>query len=146
MLKNPTPGRRRRMCGHLLTTLASLLVGYAAWATEQASTAVPLASRTDSMPSGQEMRGLKLKIRLDPDAKVSIQADHVGNGSNGMLTLEGHVRIDTSMLVARRTPSGRMTAMDRHSAIIEAERALITPQANGGMEVEIENGFRFVRD
>jgi hypothetical protein len=133
MLKNATPSRRRRACGQLLVALASLLVGYAAWATEPSA-------------PGQELRGLKLKLRLDPNAQVNTQADHVSNGPNGIRTLEGHVRIDTSVLVVRRTASKEVMAIDRRRAVIEAEKALITPQTNGGVEVEIEDGFRFVRD
>ena len=34
MLKKSGPSRRRRTCGYLLVALSSLLVGYAAWATE----------------------------------------------------------------------------------------------------------------
>jgi beta-lactamase regulating signal transducer with metallopeptidase domain len=129
MLKNATPSRRRRLCGRLLVALASLLVGYAAWATE------PYATGSTAIPV--EFRGLIMKLRLDPDAKVDFHADHITNRSNGTVTLEGHVHIDTSVLVARR---------DRRSASIEAEKAVITPRANGGVELEIENGFRFIRD
>jgi hypothetical protein len=34
MLKKSGPSRRRRTCGYLLVAVSSLLVGYAAWATE----------------------------------------------------------------------------------------------------------------
>jgi hypothetical protein len=146
MIKKSAPSRPRRTCGHLLVALTSVVVVCAAWAAEPstiAATAVFTAPPTNVMlpASGTEIHGPKLKMMLGPDAKLSSQADRVSKGQDGIETLQGHVRIDASLLVVRRTPSGQVITTDRRGMIVEAEKAVITPQPSGVAKLEIENGF-----
>ncbi len=165
MLQKSTPSHRRRTCGRLLVGLASFVVGYAAWAAEPSTPALAdvATAPTNSMrlSEGQvrtvgngrahiderqhEIRGPKLAMMLGPDAKMSFTADRVSRRrQDGVAILEGHVRIEATFHVVSRAPSGQVTQDNWRGAIVEGERVVITPQANGDAKVEIENGL--IRD
>ena len=133
MLKKATPSRSRRTCGQLLVALTSLVVGYATWAAEPdaiQSTVPSAASPTN------EIRGSRLTMMLEPHQNVESYADHANfDPDNHVATLEGHVRI-----VVHRTPSDRATTGHLRSVVIEGDKVVITPQAAGAAQVEIENG------
>ncbi len=135
MLKQSAPGRVRRACGGAFVAIATLVVGYAAWAAEPATTpaspvAAPVAavktqppapasavkqgeaetsgpsSAPEPMPSGV--------LAFGPELKVETSAESARSGPDGGQILEGNVRIDASPLSGsptrtvkvRRLPSG----------------------------------------
>jgi bla regulator protein BlaR1 len=141
MLKKSGPSRRRRTCGRVLVALASLVVGFAAWAIEPPATESATASA--SAPTN-ETRSPKLTLTLGPcrNSKMSFQADHEESDSDkGVLTMEGHVHIETSARCVRWTPSQQMMTADPRTIVVEGDKAVLTRQANGGSKVEIENGL-----
>lgn len=141
MLKKSAPSRRRRTCGRVLIALASLVVSFAAWAIEPPATEATTASA--SAPTN-ETRSPKLTLTLGPcrNSKMSVQADHQESDSDkGVLTMEGHVRIEASARCVRWTLSQRMMTTDPRTVIVEGDKAVLTRQANGGSKVEIENGL-----
>ena len=141
MLKKSAPSRQRRTCGRVLIALASLLVGFAAWAIEPPATESTMAP---APAPTNEMRSPKLTLTLGPcwNSKMSVQADHQESDSDkGVLTMEGHVRIETSARCVRWTPSQQIRTTDPRTVVGEGETAVLTRQASGGSRVEIENAL-----
>jgi bla regulator protein BlaR1 len=139
MLKKAPPSRRRRTCGHLLVALASFVVGYAAWSAEPS---VAESTAASAVAPKTEIRGPKQTLILFLDPKVSAQADRSNyEQEKGVMTMEGHVRIDTFARFVRWTPSHQMTTTDPRRMIVEADKVVITRQADGSSKVEIENGL-----
>ena len=133
MLKKTTPSRQRRACGHLLVAVTSFAVGFTAWAAEPDATRSIAPSAT---ASSNEIRGSRLTMMLEPHPNVETYADHANfDQDNHVVTLEGHVRV-----IVHRTPSDQATAAHLRSVVIEGDRVVITPQAAGAAQVEIENG------
>jgi len=79
-----------------------------------------------------------------PGAPVTINADRASVGPNveetTPVTLEGHVRIKASASAVHGSSSEQGMASELGNVLIEADRIVMTKQADGRELLEIENG------
>ena len=154
MLKGNIPGRARRACGKAFVLIASLAVGYTAWAAEPVLTPAPLASSpvaaAKSEPEVQMLSVAKAVLALGPELRVATSADSVRTGPDGTTILEGNVRINATRLSGpqqparvRRSPDGKshVAGARWQTMMVTTERAVISPLGNGGVKVAFENGI-----
>jgi beta-lactamase regulating signal transducer with metallopeptidase domain len=145
MVSKSAPSRGRRVCGNVFVALASLMLGYAAWAAEPSPPASTADTATGIEPQ-HELHGPHLQMRLPAHSPgpMTYNADSVAQsfigGSDGTLILQGHVRIEATIPVEHRNSAGQVITMDWQRRVIEAERVVMTPRPDGGVMLDIENG------
>jgi bla regulator protein blaR1 len=125
MLKRNVPGRTRRALGGALVVVASLAVGYTAWAAEPVA---PVESKPEARTADLK-RFVKAVFTFAPELRVETSADSMTSGPNGTTILEGNVRIVASRL-----------AGSRQTTTVRTERAVISSLGNGSIKVDFENG------
>ncbi len=165
MTKRPMPGRIRRTCGHVFVAVASLMIGYSAWAAQPVTVApitgsgisAPITQSPAALTSSSSVRvygtgvsvenigdlthvaGPRLRLVFDPGVHFDWQSDHVATEPDGARTLEGHVRIVADAVHVTR--SGTLVTKSVVQPVIAyAERAVLTAQRGGGFTLSIENG------
>lgn len=135
MLKKTTHSVQRRACGQLLVAVISFAVAFSAWAAEpDAMRSIGLSAPSSS----NEIRGSRLTLMLEPHpngvSNIEFFADHTNfDEENHVTTMEGRVRIIVHT-------SDHATTGHLRSVVIEGDKVVITPQAAGGSQLEIENG------
>ncbi len=152
MVKKAPPSHRRRTYGRACVVFASLSVGVSVWAVQpatairavvddsppntQAATLAPAeaaVSITGTLVNMQrvgdfvQVTGNDLQLLIGPAVQVQFRSDTVSNKSDGSRTLEGHVSITA-------------TSTDAQPMIASAMKAVVTPQASGGIKVSLEHG------
>jgi beta-lactamase regulating signal transducer with metallopeptidase domain len=139
MVGKSTPSRGRRVCGNVFVAIASLVLGYAAWAAEPSPPASTADTATGIEPQ-HELHGPHLQMRLRTQSPVTFNADSMIGGLDGTTVFQGHVRIEASVPTTHRTPAGETETIDWRDSIIEAEKVVMTKQSDGVVILDIENG------
>jgi bla regulator protein blaR1 len=167
MIKTDIPTRARRTLGGSLLAVTSLAVGYAAWAAEPALTPTqsdPQQVEQAPLPPlpGGEVKHFVLRgtpggdgqrrgmLRFSGNVPVQTSASTVTSGPNGQQILEGDVRIDVTRPAGapghatkvRKTPAGQVTTETKapQSLTLKAEKVILTPLPDGGVQLEWDNG------
>ncbi len=165
MTQRPLPGRTRRACGHLFVAVASLLIGYSAWAaqpvtvapTTESQISAPTAESPAALTTSSSVRlygtgvtvedvggstrvaGPKLRLVLDPGVHFDWQSDRIATEPDGARTLQGHVRVSANAVHVTRSGTV-IVKTDVQPVIAHADRAVLTAQRGGGFILSLENG------
>ena len=150
MLKTRLPSPARRALGTGLFTIASVVVGFAAWAAEPAPATAPPATVELASPTQELTPTRKNIVKFGPDVQLQTSANVVTNGPNGVQILEGDVRIDVTPPAGKRhlvkvikTPQGETRAEEfaqPSPMTLKAQKATVTPDPNGGVTIEFDGG------
>ncbi len=84
MLKTPLPGPARRAIGGGLFAIASIVVAFAAWATEPAtSPTAPQSADAAAAPHGRRTKPCCVRafLRFPPDAQIQVSSAHRDAGA-----------------------------------------------------------------
>jgi bla regulator protein blaR1 len=160
MVRNAVPSHTRRTYGRVCVVVASLVVGFSAWATQPATAIrvaavdpAPTLARYPVRISGTgvtveqgdgfwRMAGAEFQLLLAPEVQVQFQSDRAFEGPGGSRTLEGNVSITASRSRDRATPTDAQPVIANASAM----KAVVTPESGGGFKVRLEHGSVTLQD
>jgi hypothetical protein len=151
MLKTRLPSPARRALGSGLFAIASVVVGFAAWAAEPAPATAPQAVGEAAAPTRAFMgKGI---LHFGPDAQIQTSANIVNSGPNGAQVLEGDVQITVippagggarHLVKVIKTPDGEQREESSGEApsrmVLKAQKATVTPAPDGGVTIEFDHG------
>jgi bla regulator protein BlaR1 len=154
MLKTRLPSPARRALGSGLFAIASVVVGFAAWAAEPAPATAPQAT-TEPAPqrTGKTLRTSRGILRFPPTAQIQTSANIVNSGPNGAQVLEGDVQITVippagdgprHLVKVIKTPDGEQRqefdGAPPHQMVLKAQKATVTLAQDGGVIIEFDDG------
>lgn len=161
MLRHRSPGRTQRIAGYAIALVLMLAGTYVVWAAQPEKDPAldrSAAQRTPRATPGvpwawspvrfygphikiekNRIAGPLLNMILAPRVPFYFRADSVSVRGNGGWMLEGHVRITAPVTRMVQALPG-VAAMGVRPVIASAQKAVLTPQSDGGFKVTLDSG------